>query len=277
MPKKISIRKHKAMKYFIIDKSNNILLQKVGEDYRVPQELNAQLPDESLVFDMKDKIGEEAYAFGFESSTDVDYQNAVADAELVPLRTAYNLLDYKDYLSACRASAWVYWERTNRFCPICGAKLSRHMDMGKKCPDCGAEHFPHLAPASIVRITRKSDPSLDKDDEILLVHAKNFRRSHMFGLVAGFLEGGETLEECTRREVKEEVGIEIKNIRYFGSQPWPYPSGVMIGFTAEYAGGEIRMDDGELSEAQFFRKDNLPQIPDKMSIARQLIDAWLEA
>ena len=79
----------------------------------------------------------------------------------------------------------------------------------------------------------------------------------------------------TSREVREEVGIEIKNIKYFGSQPWPYPSGVMIGFTAEYAGGEIRMDDGELSEARFFKKNNLPQIPEKMSIARQLIDDWV--
>lgn len=263
------------MKYFIIDKSNNLLLQKNGDVYQVPQTINVQLPEESLFFDMKEKIGEDALAFGFESAADTDYLSSIADAELIPLRSAYNLLDYKDYLSACRASAWVYWERTNRFCPICGSKLERHMDMGKKCPNCGAEHFPHLAPAAIVRITRKSDPSLEKDDEILLVHARNFRRSQMFGLVAGFLEGGETLEECTRREVREEVGIEIKNIKYFGSQPWPYPSGVMIGFTAEYAGGEIRMDDGELSEARFFKKNNLPQIPEKMSIARQLIDDWV--
>ena len=147
--------------------------------------------------------------------------------------------------------------------------------MGKQCPNCGAEHFPHLAPAAIVRITRKSDPSLAYDDEILLVHARNFRRAHMFGLVAGFLEGGETLEDCARREVREEVGIDIRNVRYFGNQPWPYPSGVMIGFTAEYAGGEIRLDASELSEARFFRRDNLPQIPDKMSIARRLIDDWL--
>lgn len=257
------------MKYFIIDKSNSILLRKQGDAYSVPTEGVDQYRCGEF-FDMTHKIGEEAIASGIDACDSLP-----SDFEMVPLRTSYNLLDYKDYLSACRASAWVYWERTNRFCPICGAKLVRHMDMGKKCPDCGAEHFPHLAPAAIVRITRKSNPSLDYDDEILLVHARNFRRSQMFGLVAGFLEGGETLEECTRREVLEEVGIEIKNIRYFGSQPWPYPSGVMVGFTAEYAGGEIKMDDGELSEARFFKKDNLPQIPEKMSIARQLIDDWI--
>ena len=265
------------MKYYIIDKSNSILLVKQGENYSVPT-LVEKIPAMQLVFDMKEKIGEEALAFGLESVMNdgtADFDSLGRDLELVPLRMSYNLLSYKDYLSACRASAWVYWERTNRFCPICGAKLERHMDMGKKCPSCGTEHFPHLAPAAIVRITRKSDPSSDRDDEILLVHARNFRRSNMYGLVAGFLEGGETLEECARREIREEVGIEVKNIRYFGSQPWPYPSGVMIGFTAEYASGEITMDDGELSDARFFKRGELPQIPDKMSIARQLIDDWL--
>lgn len=261
------------MKYFIIDKSNNILLEKRGDEYFVPDAVSER-PSEELLFNMTGKVEEPAMAFGYES-VEIDLQSSAL--ELVPLRSSYNYLSEKDYMSACRASAWVYWERTNRYCPICGSKLVRHMDMGKKCEGCGAEHFPHLAPAAIIRITRKSDPSLAKDDEVLLVHARNFRRQNMFGLVAGFLEGGETLEECARREVREEVGIEIKNIRYFGNQPWPYPSGVMIGFTAEYASGEIRMDDGELSEARFFRKDNLPQIPDKMSIARRLIDDWIDS
>lgn len=261
------------MKYFVIDKANNILLERNGDAYSIPQHISA-VPSEEQVFDMSDKVEEEAVAFG--------YENISADAfgqelELVTLRNSFNILSAHDYLNACRASVWVYWERTTQYCPICGAKLTRHMDMGKKCPKCGAEHFPHLAPAAIVRITRKSDPSLDHDDEILLVHARNFRRAHMFGLVAGFLEGGETLEECARREVREEVGLEIKNVRYFGNQPWPYPSGVMIGFTAEYAGGEISLDENELSEARFFRRDSLPQIPDKMSIARRLIDDWLES
>lgn len=261
------------MKFFIIDKANNILLRKKEEEYFVPTEISTQ-PSEKYVFYMTPKILEDAVAFGYETVDLIMLDDQ--SYELVPLRTSFTLLDYTDYLSACRASAWVYWERTNKYCPICGAKLSRHMDMGKKCPDCGAEHFPHLAPASIVRITRKSDPSLAEDDEILLVRARNFRRKTMYGLVAGFLEGGETLEDCTRREVREEIGIEIKNIQYFANQPWPYPSGVMVGFTAEYASGEISVDESELVEARFFKKDQLPQIPDKMSIARQLIDAWLE-
>ena len=96
------------------------------------------------------------------------------------------------------------------------------------------------------------------------------------GLVAGFLEAGETLEECIRREVMEETELKIKNLRYFGSQPWPYPSGIMIGFIADYESGTIKLQDEELSAGEFYSKDNMPEIPKKLSIARQMIDAWLE-
>lgn len=95
-------------------------------------------------------------------------------------------------------------------------------------------------------------------------------------MVAGFLEPGETLEECVHREVLEETGLHIKNLKYFGSQPWPYPSGIMIGFTADYESGNIKLQQEELSAGAFYTKDNLPEIPKKLSLARKLIDAWLE-
>ena len=95
-----------------------------------------------------------------------------------------------------------------------------------------------------------------------------------YGLVAGFLEAGETLEECVEREVMEETGLRIKNITYFGSQPWPYPSGLMAGFVADYAGGEIKLQNEELSAGAFYRRDNLPELPTKPSIARRMIDWW---
>ena len=113
------------------------------------------------------------------------------------------------------------------------------------------------------------------EDEVLLVHARNFRGTFK-GLVAGFLEPGETLEECVRREVMEETGLTIKNLKYFGSQPWPYPSGIMIGYSAEYESGTIKLQDEELSAGAFYHKSCLPEIPKKLSIARRLIDAWLE-
>ena len=104
--------------------------------------------------------------------------------------------------------------------------------------------------------------------------ATNMARS--YGLVAGFVETGETLEEAVHREVKEETGIKITNLRYFSSQPWPYPCGLMVGFNADYVEGEIHLQRSELAKGGWFRKDNLPTIPEKLSIARKLIDAWLD-
>jgi NAD+ diphosphatase len=113
-----------------------------------------------------------------------------------------------------------------------------------------------------------------RGDEVLLVRARNFRGKH-YGLVAGFLEPGETLEECVAREVMEETGLRIRNIQYFGNQPWPYPCGLMVGFTAEYESGDIALQAEELTTAAFFRRDNLPELPRKLSIARRLIEAWI--
>ena len=126
--------------------------------------------------------------------------------------------------------------------------------------------WPSLATAIIVLVHR--------GDEVLLVHARNFR-GNFFGLVAGFVETGESLEEAVHREVLEETGLTITNLRYFGSQPWPYPSGLMVGFHADYVSGEIKLQKEELAAGQWFTKDNLPEIPEKLSIARKIIDDWL--
>ena len=126
--------------------------------------------------------------------------------------------------------------------------------------------WPTVATAIIVLIHR--------GDEVLLVHARNFK-GNFYGLVAGFVETGETLEEAVHREVMEETGLTITNLRYFGSQPWPYPSGLMVGFTADYVSGDIHLQREELSRGAWFKKDNLPEIPEKLSIARQILDDWL--
>ena len=112
-------------------------------------------------------------------------------------------------------------------------------------------------------------------EEVLLVHAKNFVNNRIYGLVAGFVETGETLEEAVRREVMEETQLDITNLRYFGSQPWPFPCGLMVGFHADYAGGEIHLQRSELERGSWFGRDNLPPLPEKLSIARKLVDDWL--
>ena len=136
-----------------------------------------------------------------------------------------------------------------------------------RCKECGKELWPSLATAIIVRVTR--------GDEILMVHAHTFRDRH-YGLVAGFVETGETLEEAVVREVHEEVGLEITNVRYFGSQPWPYPCGLMVGFNADYVSGEIKLQEEEIAKGGWFHRNHLPEIPEKLSIARMLIDDWLK-
>ena len=140
-------------------------------------------------------------------------------------------------------------------------------EISKKCPQCGKEVWPQLATAIIVLV--------HKDDEVLLVHARNFK-GDFYGLVAGFVETGETLEEAVHREVMEETGLTIKNLKYFGSQPWPYPCGLMVGYHADYESGDIHLQREELSKGAWFTKDHLPQIPEKLSIARKILDAWID-
>ena len=149
-----------------------------------------------------------------------------------------------------------------------GGKCQELLYISKKCTECGKEIWPQLATAVIVLI--------HKGDEVLLVRAKNFKRD-FFGLVAGFVETGETLEEAVAREALEETGVTITNIRYFGSQPWPYPCGLMVGFNADYVSGDIHLQASEIAKGGWFRKDNLPNIPEPLSIARMLLDAWLKS
>ncbi|MCI7008808.1 MAG: NAD(+) diphosphatase [Parabacteroides sp.] len=186
---------------------------------------------------------------------------------MVGLRASWDLLPQAAYDEASKAFQLLYWDTHSRYCPVCGTPTEQTTPICKRCPQCGNELYPPIAPAIIVLIR--------KGEEVLLVHARNFR-GNFHGLVAGFIEVGETLEECVRREVREETGLEIKELRYFASQPWPYPSGLMIGFTAQYAGGSLKLQAEELSTGAFFSKDNLPEIPRKLSLARKLIDAWLE-
>jgi len=169
---------------------------------------------------------------------------------------------------AGRALQIVDWDRTNQFCGRCGSKTRTHQtERAKECEQCGLLHFPRLSPAIIVRIQR--------DGEILLARGRRFE-TPIYSVLAGFVEPGETLEEAVVREAREESGISVKDIRYFGSQPWPFPHSLMFGFTAKYASGEIKPNDEENVDVRWFTAKNLPQLPSKMSIARKLIDSFLE-
>lgn len=183
---------------------------------------------------------------------------------LLGLRELYGMLDEDLYMLSGRAIQIVEWDRTHQYCGHCATPTSQlSHERAKRCPKCGLVNYPRLSPAIIVLVSR--------GEEVLLARAPRFPIG-MYSVLAGFVEPGESLEETVVREVREEVGIEVKDIRYFGSQPWPFPNSLMIGFTATYASGDVVIEPQELVEAGWFTKHNLPQIPPKSSIARKLID-----
>ena len=189
----------------------------------------------------------------------------VSDAfEFIGLRELFFSFEEDMIRAAGVANQLVHWNRNHQYCGRCGKVTEdRTNERAKICPQCGLINYPRLSPAIIVAVL--------KGEQILLAHSKRFP-GKFYSVLAGFVEPGETLEQCVTREVREEVGIEVKNIRYFGSQPWPFPDSLMIGFTAEYAGGEMRVDGIEIADAGWFTADLLPSIPPRISIARQLID-----
>lgn len=195
--------------------------------------------------------------------------------EMCGLRSSFDKIPRHLYLIAGKCQEIIYWDSNTKYCGVCGAPMRLHTNISKRCTECGKEVWPQLATAIIVLIRRKSETGRREDEQVLLVHANNFR-SNYYGLVAGFVETGETLEEAVCREVSEEVGLKITNIRYFASQPWPYPCGLMVGFYADYVSGEIHLQRSELGGGGWYTRDTLPHIPGKMSIARQLIDNWTD-
>jgi NAD+ diphosphatase len=176
-----------------------------------------------------------------------------------------------EWAIAGRAVQIAEWARTHRFCGRCGTPTELSAtDRSMKCPACGLMAYPRLAPAMITLVTRGEGD----EQEALLARGVQFR-APMYSCLAGFVEPGESLEQAVVREVREEVGIEVGNVRYWGSQPWPFPHSLMIGFQAEWVSGDIVCDPAEILDAQWYRRDSLPNIPPRISIARKLIDAWL--
>ena len=188
------------------------------------------------------------------------------DAELTfkDLRWLFGKLKEDLIWIAGRANQLVNWSQTHRHCGRCGKLTEDKTDeRAKACPDCGLINYPRLSPAVIVAVL--------KDDRILLGRNKRFKLP-FYSVLAGFVEPGETLEECVKREIREEVAITVKNIRYFGSQPWPFPNSLMVGFTADWDGGDIDVNQSEIVEAAWYTADDLPRIPPRITIARWLID-----
>jgi len=200
------------------------------------------------------------------------YVSELAHAEGLPeghalqgLRAVFGLVDETLAALAGRAFQIMEWDRNHQYCSRCGTPTrARDTERARECPSCGYTTYPPISPAIMILITRGR--------EILLARKPEWVPKR-YSALAGFVEPGETLEDTVRRETREEVGVEIRNLRYFGSQPWPFPHSLMIAFTAEYAGGEVRPDGVEIAEAQFFDCEALPKLPPSISISRRMIDA----
>jgi NAD+ diphosphatase len=186
---------------------------------------------------------------------------------LLPLMGLYGRVDETRWTLAGRAVQLVEWGRTHRFCGRCATPTEASPgERSRRCPACGLLAFPRLAPAIITLVER--------GDEVLLARGVTFPVP-MYSCLAGFVEPGETMEQAVHREVREEVGVTLSDVRYVRSQPWPFPHSLMLGFEATWESGEIDIDEREIVDAQWYRADDLPMVPPGVSIARTLIDAWV--
>lgn len=250
--------------YWFIFHQDMILLQKKGENYTIPQSIEPPVAvGQSLEihFPEEEEEAEPARAARIQKLPE-----ATADYLFINFRASWDLLDQTLFDKAGRASQLLYWDSQSRYCPACGQPTRQTSPIAKECPACRKELYPVISTAILALVRR--------EDALLLVRANNFKGT-FHSLVAGFLEAGETLEQCVAREVLEETGLTVNNITYFSNQPWPFPSGLMVGFICDYVSGEIRLQEEELNAAAFYTRENLPELPKKLSLARRMIDWWL--
>lgn len=253
--------------WFAFNEKSEIVLEKIkdeknnDESYKIPFTETVPFPIKQETITLPDLNGCPAKA------VTLDGDAPSSPYELSGLRDSYAKLPFDEYYAAGKAAELISFHTNTRFCARCGKEMVKKTEISRVCTGCGKEIWAPVQPAIIVLVSRGKD-------EVLLARAKNFRRPY-YGLIAGFVETGESIEETVRREVMEETGLKIKNIRYYKSQPWPYPNSLMLGFFAEYESGEIKVQEEELVDCRWFNRHAMPDIPGKLSMARMLIDEWL--
>jgi len=262
----IDINQHAELKYHCFIFQGDSLLLRDGESATLPPVASA----EELGL-----IPECSYEIGSNGGGRVVTNRIAAGVEApsgyswARLRSLFGAVDEELFRAAGQAFQVAEWDRTTRHCGVCGA-LNEHRQNERVavCPKCGFEQYPRVSPAMICAVV--------KGDKLLLAQNARYRGGH-YSVVAGFVEAGETLEECVAREVMEETGLVVDDIRYFASQPWPFPHSLMVAFTAKWNSGDIHIDPAEIADAGWYRADEIGDwIPGKPTVARKLIDWFLD-
>lgn len=252
--------------WVVVLAGKKILMKKTGDKLYIPEikDIEGMMPNDKTLKYFGKYDGHDCY---YKS------QNKITTLPETTLPENYKLVDLKDitmcsgdmglFLLAGTANHLLHWESVNQYCGCCGHKTSDKKDeRAKICPHCGNIVYPRISPATITAVFH--------GDQILLAHNSHFKKD-LYSLIAGFVEPGETLEQCVEREIREEVGIKVRNIKYFGSQPWPFPDSLMLAFTAEYESGDIQVDQFEIMDAGWYQADSLPDIPSADSVAGKII------
>ena len=262
-----------------IYQGNNIIVSETTPDDHIQNEVSGDLPD-SVFPGIRD-----IDRFTIPSADRMDEIRCITLSEgvltppwkAIPLRQALSavtggrIAEGRDTVGRILRSYHIsQWRRESRFCGSCGAanRDAEGEELARHCPACGRLEFPRISPAVIIIVTNDRG-------EAVLAHNKKFTTS-VYSIIAGFNEPGESLEDTVAREIKEEVNIDVKDIRYIRSQPWPFPNSLMLGFSARYSGGELKADGVELEEAKWFSRESLPTLPGSASISRYLINMWLD-
>ncbi len=258
-----TINEQENQERWLLFQGNTVLVVNDGSPFPFPQDLNEINVSPDNIINLGEYKG---YSIIGATITDFDSNDSY---QLTDFRKLYGIVNLEDIWFIGNSFQRVKFEQEHKYCGKCGVITNNHKtESAKVCPNCGLMVYSKISPAVIMAVT--------KGDEILLAHSGQFQEK-LFSVLAGFVEPGETLEQCVQREVMEEVGIEVKNINYFGSQPWPFSSSLMIAYTAEYDSGVITIDEDEIVEADWYKYDDLPMIPGTISIARRLIDSFVHS
>lgn len=244
------------MRRLVIVNEGNVWLFGESGSLRLPYESEADVRDGAETFSLD----------GYVAVSGPDVTKVSGDVLEKRVREACASLPLDDSQAVVKCVELLNWNAAERYCARDSSPLERATVISKRCGLCGKEYFPRLNPAIVVLVTR--------GDSALLVHSRNLAEG-VHALVAGYVETGETLEECVAREIMEETSVEVSDIRYVGSQSWPFPYQLMMGFTARYRGGDVRFADGEITSGGFFTRDSLPPLPSPPSLSRRIIDQWI--